>query len=297
MSLPDRLAHALRAATGRDARDATRVAGGDINEAWRVELDDGARAFLKTRDDAPRGEYTAEAGALRWLGEPDGGLGVPEVLGVAEGDAAPDGGGARLLALGWLDEDAPGAPAALGRGLAAVHQAGAAAFGAPTPLRIGPLSCPTSPRDDWPAFYAEQRLARCRPPPTAGRSRRPASPRSSASATGCPSWPARRSRPRACTATCGAATCCGRDGRAVPDRPGGLRRPSRGRPRDAAAVRRARPRLPRRLRGGRAARGRARGARRALAAVPPARPRRAVRRRLRRVRRARGAPVRSRGRR
>ncbi|HEX4689828.1 MAG TPA: fructosamine kinase family protein [Solirubrobacteraceae bacterium] len=158
MSLPGPLAHALRAATGRDARDATRAAGGDINQAWRVELDDETLAFVKTRPDAPRGEFTAEAGSLRWLGEPDGGLGVPEVLGVAEGDAEPGGGGARLLALGWLDESAPGDPAALGRGLAAVHQAGATAFGAPTPLRIGRLTLPNEPRGDWPAFYAEQRL-------------------------------------------------------------------------------------------------------------------------------------------
>jgi fructosamine-3-kinase len=158
VSLPGPLAHALRAATGRDARDATRVAGGDINQAWRVELDDETRAFVKTRPDAPRGEFTAEAGSLRGLAEPDGGLGVPEVLGVAEGDAEPGGGGARLLALGWLDESAPGDPAALGRGLAAVHQAGATAFGAPTPLRIGPLTLPNEPRENWPAFYAEQRL-------------------------------------------------------------------------------------------------------------------------------------------
>jgi fructosamine-3-kinase len=169
VSLPDPRAHAVQAATGRDARDATRVAGGDINEAWRVELDErsgdvraarGSRtlAFVKTRPDAPRGEYTAEAGALRWLGEPAGGLGVPEVLGVAEGDAAPGGSGARLLALGWLDEGGPGDPAALGRGLAAVHQAGADRFGGRTAMRIGPLTLPNEPRGDWPAFYAEQRL-------------------------------------------------------------------------------------------------------------------------------------------
>src|SRR3954469_17342175 len=53
VSLPDPLAQALLAATGRDARDAVRVGGGDINEAWRVELDDHTRAFVKTRPDAP----------------------------------------------------------------------------------------------------------------------------------------------------------------------------------------------------------------------------------------------------
>ena len=187
VSLPDRLARALRAAAGRDARDATPVGGGDVDEAWRVELDDGSRAFLETRPDAPRGEYTAEAGALRWLGEPDGGLGVPEVLGVAEGDAAPDGGGARLLALGWL-EGPPGDPAELGRGLAAVHQAGASSFGAPTPLRMSPLTLPNEPRDNWHAFFAEQRLHAVSADPPADRGALCGggrSPRSSASASGC----------------------------------------------------------------------------------------------------------------
>ncbi|MEA2283437.1 MAG: hypothetical protein QOK21_4044 [Solirubrobacteraceae bacterium] len=168
MTLPGPLADALYAATGRAAYAATRIAGGDINDAWRVELDERSgderaargrctRAFVKTREDAPRGEYTAEAAGLRWLGEPADGLCVPEVLGVAEGDAGA-GGGPRLLALGWLDEGGRGQPEALGRGLAAIHQAGANAFGAPTVMRIGPLTLPNDPREDWPAFYAEQRL-------------------------------------------------------------------------------------------------------------------------------------------
>jgi fructosamine-3-kinase len=169
VTLPGSLADAVHAATGRAPSAATRVAGGDINDAWRVELDErsgderaaggrGICAFVKTRAGAPRGEYTAEAAGLRWLGEPADGLGVPEVLGVAEGDAGAGGGGPRLLALGWLDEGAPGDPAALGRGLAAVHQAGADAFGARTVMRIGPLTLPNDPREDWPGFYAEQRL-------------------------------------------------------------------------------------------------------------------------------------------
>jgi fructosamine-3-kinase len=158
VSLPGPLAAAVRAATGREVRGGRRAGGGDVNQAWRVELDGGARAFVKTRPDAPRGEYTAEAGGLRWLGRADGGLPVPEVLGVAEGDAEPGGEGARLLALEWLDAGPPGDPAALGRGLAAVHAAGAPAFGAPAPLRIGPLRLPNDAREDWAGFYAEQRL-------------------------------------------------------------------------------------------------------------------------------------------
>jgi fructosamine-3-kinase len=140
----------------------SRVGGGDINDAYAATLEDGARAFVKTRDDAPAGEFTAEAAGLRWLAEP-GGLGVPEVLGLRDGHEAP-----RLLALQWLEPGAPGDEAELGRGLAAIHGAGAETFGAAVPraredsspaiLRIGPLSLPDEPADSWPEFYADRRL-------------------------------------------------------------------------------------------------------------------------------------------
>jgi fructosamine-3-kinase len=139
---------ALARATGRGVRSLRRVGGGDINDAYRAELDDGAAAFVKTRPNAPAGEYAAEAAALRWLGDP-GGLGVPAVLGVGD----------ELLALEWLEPGRAGDEALLGRGLSIVHAAGADAFGgAATPLRIGPLALPNEPLPDWPSFYAERRL-------------------------------------------------------------------------------------------------------------------------------------------
>lgn len=51
----------------------------------------------------------------------------------------------------------------LGRGLAALHGAGAPAFGAPPPggspaMRIGPLELPGGTLPTWPGFYAERRL-------------------------------------------------------------------------------------------------------------------------------------------
>jgi fructosamine-3-kinase len=129
-------------------RDAQRVGGGDINDAYRVELEDGTRAFVKTRADVAPGEYATEADGLRWLAEP-GGLPLPAVLGVAD-DA---------LVLEWIDEGRPGDEAALGRGLATIHAAGAPAFGGSRPLRIGPLELPNDAAPDWPAFYARNRLA------------------------------------------------------------------------------------------------------------------------------------------
>lgn len=138
---------AVRAATGRSVRSLERVVGGDINEAYRAQFDDGSFAFVKTRATVAPGEYAAEAAGLRWLAEP-GALRVPEVLGVAD----------HVLVLDWVDEGGRGDGAAFGAGLAAVHAAGADAFGGSQPLRIGSLSLPNDPAPDWPTFYAERRL-------------------------------------------------------------------------------------------------------------------------------------------
>jgi len=143
---------AVARAVGRPVRGLKRVAGGDINDAYTAELEGGGRAFVKTRADAPDGEFASEAAALDWLAEPRA-LGVPEVLGVLDGPDEP-----RLLALEWLDAGPAGDEAQLGRGLAAVHAAGADAFGGTSPLRIGPLALPNDPLPDWPEFYAERRL-------------------------------------------------------------------------------------------------------------------------------------------
>jgi fructosamine-3-kinase len=151
-----------------------RVAGGDINEAFRVRLADGGEAFVKTRADAAPGEYAAEAAALEWLGEP-GALRTPRVLALDDG----------YLALEWITPgrlDVGGAEE-LGRGLAATHAAGADAFGASgacvasdasearaasgegvvsgrgvAAAGFGSLRLSNAPSADWPTFCAERRL-------------------------------------------------------------------------------------------------------------------------------------------
>ena len=136
-------------AVGRKVAGATRVGGGCINEGWRVELDDGKSAFVKTRAQVAPDEYENEAAALRWLAEPDA-VNVPAVLGFNE----------HVLALEWVDEGSmtPEGAEAFGRGLARLHAAGADQFGGEKPLRIGKLEIPNEPLADWPTFYAERRL-------------------------------------------------------------------------------------------------------------------------------------------
>jgi fructosamine-3-kinase len=134
------------------AGEARRVGGGDINEAFRVVLADGGEAFVKTRDDVAPGEYAAEAAGLEWLAEP-GALRVPRVLEQDE----------RYLALEWVEPGRLGAEGEeeLGRGLAALHGAGAPGFGAfagEEHAWLGPLRLANAPTPDWPSFYAERRL-------------------------------------------------------------------------------------------------------------------------------------------
>jgi fructosamine-3-kinase len=147
VSLPAGVAEAV----GAEVDDASRVGGGSINDAWAVHLADGRRAFVKTRAGALPGEYATEAAGLRWLGAA-GALPVPAVV------AATD----EHLALEWI-EPGPTDPEELGRGLAALHAAGAAGYGglppdAPGPFRIGPLELGSQTSEDWPTFYAEHRL-------------------------------------------------------------------------------------------------------------------------------------------
>jgi fructosamine-3-kinase len=129
------------------------VAGGDINEAFRLRMADGREAFVKTRPTPQPGEYAAEAAGLRWLAEA-GGLRTPAVLEVAD----------EYLALEWLEVGSLEAAGAeeLGRGLAHTHLSGAPCFGDPGcigPARLGEIVLANDATDDWAEFYAECRLA------------------------------------------------------------------------------------------------------------------------------------------
>lgn len=146
---------ALRAAVGTalDAEPVSLagVAGGDVAAAYRAELDDGRRVFLKTHHAPPPGFFTTEATGLRWLRE-TGAVPVPEVLAVS--DEPP------FLVLEWIDEGSPTAATEgeLGRALAALHGAGAPTFGREDRRTTGSRGLPNDPCATWAEFYATQRL-------------------------------------------------------------------------------------------------------------------------------------------
>ena len=131
-----------------------RIAGGDLNAAFRVTLADGREAFVKTRADVSPEEYSREASDLGWLAEA-GGLPTPAVIEVSKGSLVLE-----WIAPGALDR---GGEEELGRGLAITHGAGATCFGRPlegpgNAATFGSLRLPNEPSDDWASFYATRRL-------------------------------------------------------------------------------------------------------------------------------------------
>ena len=128
------LARAVSEVLGAGVVRIAPCSGGDINLAFRLDLDDGRAAFLKTRAGASGNEFRAEAAGLSWLSEP-GGLPVPTPLAVIE--TGPIAG----LLIEWIEPCGPlsaDGQVELGSGLAKIHLAGAEAhgFGAPGALDL-----------------------------------------------------------------------------------------------------------------------------------------------------------------
>ncbi|WP_370325758.1 fructosamine kinase family protein [Euzebya sp.] len=152
----------LDARLGVEVRGGRRIAGGDVAEAWALDLADGRTAFAKTLADPPPGMFTTEASDLRWLADARA-LPVPAVL--AADDATP-----AHLVLEWVDEGGRtrADEAAFGRGLATLHAVGADTFGRTDGRTTGSLAVPNDPCGTWAAFFAERRL---RPLARSGRDR------------------------------------------------------------------------------------------------------------------------------
>lgn len=117
-----------------------------------VTLDDGRVVVVKRTEGVEAAR--AEAAGLRWLAAA-GTVRVPAV----------HGHDARRLVVDRVAQGPPGRDAAVrfGRDLAALHAAGAPAFGAPPPggpveayIGLAPMRNVTG--DDWPGWYAEHRV-------------------------------------------------------------------------------------------------------------------------------------------
>ncbi|CAN5162654.1 fructosamine kinase family protein [soil metagenome] len=148
----------LRQQLGAEVTAGRRISGGDVADAAVLTLSDGRHVFAKTHADPPPRFFTTEAAGLRWLADAGSlGIGVPEVLAVSDAHPAH-------LVLPWIPSGRP-TPAtepAFGRALAALHLAGAPAFGSaladPSGATTGSLALPDDPQEDWPTFLASNRL-------------------------------------------------------------------------------------------------------------------------------------------
>lgn len=134
--------------TGRPV-SAERARSGGLAEVTLA----GGRAVMVKRGDGP-GAVRAEAAGLRWLAAA-GAVAVPKVLGHDE----------RWLVTELVSTGRPDAEAAtrFGHMLAALHTAGAPAFGAAPPdgpreAWIGLAPMRNEPGTDWPHWYAEHRV-------------------------------------------------------------------------------------------------------------------------------------------
>jgi protein-ribulosamine 3-kinase len=125
------------------------LSGGDISRVERVILNDGRTAVLKTRPNAQKEFFAAEAHGLDWLRQSKT-LRLPEVLEL----------GQAYLLLEWL---APAVPSPdyderLGRGLAELHRPVSSPAGLDRDNYVGSLPQSNLPSQCWLEFYCERRL-------------------------------------------------------------------------------------------------------------------------------------------
>ncbi|MCG8555217.1 MAG: fructosamine kinase family protein [Proteobacteria bacterium] len=143
------LRDAVARSLGSPIQGARGICGGDINEAYSIELADGRSLFLKAHPGAPEHMFATEAKGLRWLAEAAA-LRVPEVI---VHDRS-------FLVLEKLASAQPCRDFGerLGRGLAALHRFGAEQFGLDHDNFIGSLAQDNRTCPDWPMFYVTRRL-------------------------------------------------------------------------------------------------------------------------------------------
>jgi fructosamine-3-kinase len=149
------LEEALRYALGSALKKTRRLSGGDINDAFELELMSGVRVFLKTNPSAPVSMFPAEAHGLEWLRCAEA-LRIPEVLAVSAGyEREPC-----FLVLELLETGKPRADfdERLGRGLAKLHRFGASRFGLERDNFIGSLPQRNQAHDSWAEFFWSERL-------------------------------------------------------------------------------------------------------------------------------------------
>ena len=130
---------------------ATPVAGGSINQSWRIEDHNNKYYFVKLNDSNKLGMFEAEQAGLKALASTKT-IRVPEVIayGVTSQHA--------YLILEFLDMRSRGNARLMGEQLAALHRCHADRFGFDQNNTLGETLQPNDWSSDWISFWREQRL-------------------------------------------------------------------------------------------------------------------------------------------
>ncbi|NNF67458.1 MAG: fructosamine kinase family protein [Gammaproteobacteria bacterium] len=136
-----------------DTDSAQSLSGGSINEAWRIQSSHGP-LFIKLNDAGRLAMFEAESEGLQEIASSDA-IRVPRVLGLGEF------GSHCFLVLEYLELQRPDAQAAaaLGEGLARLHDCEAEKFGWHRDNTIGTTPQINEPDADWVSFFTRRRIA------------------------------------------------------------------------------------------------------------------------------------------
>lgn len=130
------------------------MSGGDINDAYLIEIDQGQRYFLKTNS-SPQAlsMFQSEVKGLRALSNTNT-IAIPEVVDYGEV------GGEAYLILPFINQTSPTKTMweRFGEALAELHRSGHGAFGLDHDNFIGRLTQSNKHLSNWGAFYRDHRI-------------------------------------------------------------------------------------------------------------------------------------------
>ena len=144
----------LIASLGSPLCSAVPIAGGDINETFRLTLEDGTPVFMKANTKVKPSFFQAEADGLEAL-RANGAISVPRVIATGQDDCY----GCFLL-LEWVQSifQSHDFWETFGSSLARMHMIPADCFGWKRDNYIGTSPQMNTPRDSWIAFFRDCRL-------------------------------------------------------------------------------------------------------------------------------------------
>ncbi|NGP75311.1 fructosamine kinase family protein [Balneolaceae bacterium YR4-1] len=153
--LPDSLQREIADKLDASIESATRVSGGSINEAAKLDIEKIGPAFLKWNRTADPDMFEKEVTGLKLLRDAETGLRVPDVIlqGTVDGNTG-------YLLLEFIEDGRPGIQSAqeFGEQLAALHDHHGDSYGLDEDNYIGRLPQSNNRHNDWTNFFIDERM-------------------------------------------------------------------------------------------------------------------------------------------